>query len=81
MKVTSDFAILDIKIGRSKLAKHFADRPHFGKCPPTLRVPVTITGFIEGVHGSDDGVSQEFTVDVTKLALKAPARGSKGAAR
>ena len=66
----SDFAILDVKSGRKKLAKHFAKAPRIGVCPPKLRVPVTITGYIDGVWGGDDGVSQEFTIAVRSLKFK-----------
>jgi hypothetical protein len=66
-KLTSTFAILDVKGGRHALAKHFKDRPRTGPCPAELRVPVTIHGTIDGVWGHDDGVSIEFSVDVTKL--------------
>ena len=31
------------------------------------RVPVTITGYIVGAWGNDDGESQEFQVEVTKV--------------
>lgn len=71
MKMTapfkSDFAILDVKAGRAKLAKHFADRPRMGPCPAKMRVPVVIRGYIDGVWGGDDGVSREFTVTVTSV--------------
>lgn len=52
----SDFAILDVKTGRAALEKRLAKR---GK---PLRVLVDMT--IDYVHGSDDGVSQEFSCTV-----------------
>lgn len=64
----SDFAILDVKAGRAKLAKHFAKRPRLGPCPKEMRVPVVIRGYIDDIHGSDDGVSREFTVTVTSVS-------------
>jgi hypothetical protein len=67
MKLKSDFAILDVKAGRAALFKHFAKRPRVGMCPPELRIPVTNTGYIEGVHGNDDGVSREFSIYVEKV--------------
>lgn len=67
MDIGSDFAILDIKKGRKKLAKHFASTPAFGPCPEELRIPVTIRGYIGDVWGNDDGTSQEFNVTVEKL--------------
>lgn len=60
----SDFAILDVKAGRNGLAKHF-ERP-FAK-----PIPVTITGFIDGIHSADDGISREFSVAVTGVAVEA----------
>lgn len=70
MKLSSDFALLDVKNGRKKLAKHFKQRPRFGECPETMRVPVIIHGYIDGVWGNDDGVSQEFEVIVQKLEVQ-----------
>lgn len=57
----SDFAILDVKHGRIGLGKHLdANQGH---------VPVVITGWITRVRGNDDGVSQEFTVEVDKVEI------------
>lgn len=67
-KLGSDFAILDVKVGRKALARHFKGAPRCGPCPERLRIPVTITGYIDGVWGGDDGVSQEFTVQVEKVS-------------
>lgn len=64
---TSGFAILDVTVGRAKLAKHFADRPRLGKCPKALRVPIVIHGYIDDIHGNDDGTSQEFSVHVESI--------------
>lgn len=69
MKLKSDFAILDVKAGRAALAKRFQSRPALGPCPEDMRVPVTIRGFIDGIHSRDDGVSREFSVDVTSVEL------------
>lgn len=55
-KISSNFAILDVMHGRVKLAK----RVNAGE-----RIPVTIRGYIDTVHGSDDGTSIEFSIDVT----------------
>lgn len=57
---TSGFALLDVTAGRAKLAKALG---RGGKA----RMPVTIKGFIESAWGGDDGVSQEFEVDITEL--------------
>jgi hypothetical protein len=67
VKLTSDFALLSIKNDRAKLAKHFQVRPASGPCPDELRIPITLTGYISGVWGQDDGTDQEFTVAVTSL--------------
>lgn len=64
MQIKSDFAILDVKQGRAKLAKHFEKRPRMGVCPEDLRIPVTIAGYLDGQAGNDDGTSIEFSVHV-----------------
>lgn len=60
MKIFSDFAILDVKHGRKRLADLFTKHPK-------KRVPVIIRGYIEDIHGNDDGISQEFTVIVYQV--------------
>ena len=55
-RISSDFALLDVKQGRVALAR----RINAGE-----RVPVTIRGYIDTVHGSDDGTSIEFSIEVT----------------
>jgi len=52
-KISSDFAILDVKAGRADLAKRISRGE---------RVPVTITGVIDTVHSRDDGTSIEFSL-------------------
>jgi hypothetical protein len=64
MKVTSDFALLDVKRGRHRLAKLM---PGYEMLPKEKRIPVTITGFVSQRWGQDDGVSIEFGVDVRKV--------------
>lgn len=70
MKLTSDFAILDVKNGRNKLLKRVQGEG-FGPTgrPTGARIPVTITGFIVGAYGGDDGTSREFEVEVTDLTV------------
>lgn len=68
-KIGSDFAILDVKWGRHKLAEHFRARPRTGGCPEALRVPVTITGYIDARWGTDDGESIEFSVVVETVEV------------
>lgn len=60
MKVKSNFALLDVKSGRKKLAQ---------KVGNGARIPVTITGFITHQFGNDDGTSIEFTVKVTDVSI------------
>ena len=69
-KITSDFAILDVKRGRQKLSEHFAARPRMGACPKELRIPVVIHGYLDCQHGNDDGTSTEFAVTVTNLEVR-----------
>lgn len=70
MTIKSDFAILDVKTGRGALNKRLAKRPRGGPCPTEMRVPIVIHGYIDGVHGSFDGVSQEYSVTVTSIEAK-----------
>jgi hypothetical protein len=72
LSVKSTFALLDVKVGRSQLYKHFKNAPRLGPCPPELRIPVTITGYIDGPWGSDDGTSREFSVTVQSVKTKKP---------
>ncbi len=69
MKLTSGFAVLDVKKGRHALTRRFEKRPRLGVCPEDMRIPVTITGYIDGIHGRDDGVSREFAVTVEKVEV------------
>jgi hypothetical protein len=68
--VKSDFALLDVTVGRKKLEKHFQKRVQLGPCAPELRIPIVIHGYLDGIWGGDDGISQEFTMTVTKLVEK-----------
>lgn len=68
-KIKSGFAILDVTTGAKPLAKHFKARPLFGPCPEEMRVPVTLTGYIENVWGGHDGTSQEFTMRVETIEV------------
>lgn len=56
--INSTFAILDVMRGRVSLAR----RINFGE-----RIPVTIRGYIDTVHGNDDGTSIEFSLEVTSV--------------
>lgn len=69
MKLTSTFALLDVTRGRKTLDKMMP--PGSQPLPKDKRIPVTIRGFISHRHSSDDGVSIEFGVDVTKVEIEA----------
>jgi hypothetical protein len=61
MKLTSNFTLVDVQRGRAELAKHFeVGGPS---------IPITITGYIDGIWGHDDGVSQEFQMAVKTMAF------------
>lgn len=60
MRIQSTFALIDVKRGRKALTK----RVRRGE-----RIPVTITGFIDGTWGHDDGESIEFEVTVDKATV------------
>ena len=65
-KITSNFALLDVKVGRKGLADYLS--------PGTMRVPVTLRGFIDYQWSDDDGESIEFAVDVTALTTGKPVK-------
>ncbi|MBC2806572.1 hypothetical protein C3Y94_025820 [Rhizobium ruizarguesonis] len=67
MKITSEFAVLDVKDGRHELHKHFEARPALGPCPDELRIPITITGYIDSSWGTDDGTSIEFSMIIENI--------------
>ena len=69
MDISSDFALLDVKKGRKKLFKYLGFTPDGPLPNEEKRIPITITGFIVGAYGDDDGVSREFQVEVTGLAV------------
>lgn len=64
MPVKIDFAIVDVKGTRKRLAKRVAAGE---------RVPVAISGYLDQPQ-NDDGESQEFTMIVTDFAVD----GEKG---
>ena len=71
IKLISNFAILDVQgSGRHKLAERMP--PGSRRLPKEERIPVVITGFIDHQHGSDDGISIEFGVDVTEAEIWLP---------
>lgn len=56
----SDFAILDVKSGKAKLAKQINGG---------ARVRVLVEMVLDRQHGSDDGVSIEFSGEVLSVKL------------
>ena len=66
-KVSSDFAIVDIKRGRKKLSKMMPRGSNH--LPKSERIPVLIEGWISHQHSGDDGTSIEFGVDVKRVSF------------
>lgn len=64
MKIKSDFAVLDVKTGRGKLNKRI--KSGHDMVEP---VEVCIRGRITHRHGSFDGTSQEFGVEVSSVEV------------
>jgi hypothetical protein len=68
VKYTNDFALLDVKSGRASLARLFASNGYPADAK-SIRIPVTINGYITHRHGDDDGVSIEYGVEVETLKV------------
>ena len=64
MKLQSNFALLDVMRGRVQL-NNMIDKTGGHDLPAPI--PVVIHGFIVGRWGHDDGISQEFSVDVSRV--------------
>lgn len=64
-KITSLFAILDVKRGRKSLERAYEKEPQ-------MRIPVIIFGELAGPHSRDDGESIEFQVIVSQVDLLDP---------
>lgn len=65
-KYTSDFALIDVKVGREELAK---------LCETQHGIPFIVTGYIQpgaGGVGRDDGTSREFSATVSKIVFNKP---------
>lgn len=62
MKISSDFAILDVKNGRQDLKDAIDNGQSF---------PVTLKGRITAIWGGDDGISREFQIDVDSIEIGA----------
>ena len=68
-KIRTIFAIVDVTKGRHVLARHFEARPAMGLCPPELRIPIVLRGYLSGQNSRDDGTSIEFTMDVESFEV------------
>lgn len=68
-KISCEFAILDIKKGRRSLYSHFEKMPLIGEVPTEFHIPVTLTGYIIGAWGNDDGESREFSMAVENISV------------
>lgn len=68
VKYTSDFVVLDVKSGRRSLAKLFGMNG-YPDIRGSVRIPVTIKGFITHRHSGDDSVSIEYGVEVANLKI------------
>ena len=64
-RIGSSSAILDVRQGRGALARSMKE-----SVAPSARIPVTIIGWIVREHGADDGISQEFHVEVATVELR-----------
>ena len=71
MKLQSDFALLDVKRGRRQLDKMVERNGLTGAAKHDLpeRIPVVIRGYITHRHGRDDGISQEWGVEVSSVEV------------
>lgn len=66
-EIKSTFALVDVTDGAAELAKHFEARPRTGECPVELRIPITLTGYLDYAWGGHDGTSQQFVMTVEKV--------------
>lgn len=64
MKITSDYAWIDVKRGRAMLRNLVQDHG--------CSIPITLDGYITEDSSRDDGVSIEFQMDVKKITLGTP---------
>jgi hypothetical protein len=69
VKLTGDYAYIDIKTGRSKVLKALKDETH--------TIPVTLTGHILDAFSGDDGVSIMFTIKMDKFKLGQPKKAKQ----
>lgn len=65
-EISSDFAILDVKNGRNALDQMLIGQ--MGKLKPTMRL--LIEAEVDYAWGGDDGISQEFALDIKSMRWK-----------
>ena len=65
-KIKTEFAIVDVKLGRQALDKLVGDHK--------VKIPITLRGFLVGSWSGDDGVSMEFEIAVTDPKLGKPVK-------
>lgn len=64
LKIKSDFVFMDVTTGRAALRKITDDKGQV--------VPVIIRGIIIGPASHDDGISQEFEINVEVIKVGTP---------
>lgn len=69
-EIKSTFALLDVTKGRAKLDRLMP--PGSLDLTDDMKIPVTIHGYISHRHGSCDGISQEFGIDVETVEIMEP---------
>jgi hypothetical protein len=69
VKLQSNFALLDVKAGRARLTEMLGGYPEAYRPEPARKIPVIIKGFITHQWGQDDGISREFSVDITSVSI------------
>lgn len=66
-RIGIEFAIVSIKAGRKTICRLVGDNRGDG-----VRVPITLTGYLTYAWGHDDGIDQEFAMDVESATVELP---------
>lgn len=66
-KIGIEFAVVSVKAGRHTICKLVGDHRGDG-----VKVPVTLTGYLTYAWGRDDGIDQEFAMDVESATVEIP---------
>jgi hypothetical protein len=69
-RIVAKSAVLDVTEGDRALARHFRDRFLSEECPPGLRIPVLIDGYLDGM-GRKVAAGQEFTLTINEMHFDA----------